>query len=97
METTGSDAASLWQGILDELKEILSEVTVLRYFGGTEGVSLANGVLTVRLPEGKEGAQLAPFEAAFDLWAVSAVLAIAAAFLLPAAGRDVRRWLQQAL
>lgn len=40
--------------------------------------------------------QLAPFEAAFDLWAVSAVLAIAAAFLLPAAGRDVRRWLQQA-
>ena len=63
METTGSDAASLWQGILDELKEILSEVTVLRYFGGTEGVSLANGVLTVRLPEDKEGAQLAPFEA----------------------------------
>ena len=40
--------------------------------------------------------QLASFDVAFDLGAVSAVLAIAAAFFFPGAGRDVRRWLKAA-
>ena len=38
--------------------------------------------------------QLAPLDAAFDLWAVSAVMSIAAAVLLVTAGGDVRRWLR---
>lgn len=38
--------------------------------------------------------QLAPLDAAFDLWAASAVMGVAAAVLLVAAGRDVRRWLR---
>lgn len=63
MATNDPEASALWRGILDELKEILSEVTVLRYFGGTEGETLADGILTVRLPADKEAAQLAPFEA----------------------------------
>lgn len=37
--------------------------------------------------------QLAPFDAALDLWAAASVLAIAAAVLLVNAGRDVRRWI----
>lgn len=37
--------------------------------------------------------QLAPFDAAFDLWALSAVAAVAAGVLLVTAGGDVRRWL----
>lgn len=40
--------------------------------------------------------QLAPFDAAFDLWALSAVMSVAAAVLLVAAGSDVRRWLRMA-
>lgn len=39
--------------------------------------------------------QLAPLDAAFDLWAVSAVMSVAAAVLLVAAGGDVRRWLRR--
>ncbi len=57
-----AQAEALWGQILDELKEVLSEVTVLRYFGGTAGVSLADGVLTVSVPEDKDEGQLAPFE-----------------------------------
>ena len=57
MATNDPEASALWRGILDELKEILSEVTVLRYFGGTEGESLADGILTVRLPADKEAAR----------------------------------------
>ena len=37
--------------------------------------------------------QLAPFDAAFDLWAISAVMGIASAVALVTAGGDVRRWL----
>lgn len=37
--------------------------------------------------------QLAPFDIAFDLWALSAVAAVAAGVLLVTAGGDVRRWL----
>lgn len=37
--------------------------------------------------------QLAPFDAALDLWAAASVMAIAAAVLLVNAGRDVRRWI----
>ena len=37
--------------------------------------------------------QLAPFDAAFDLWALTAVAAVAAAVALVTAGGDVRRWL----
>ncbi|MBM6675396.1 hypothetical protein H6A07_01365 [Olsenella uli] len=37
--------------------------------------------------------QLAPFDVAFDLWALSAVAAVAGAVLLVTAGSDVRRWL----
>ena len=40
--------------------------------------------------------QLAPFDAAFDLWALSAVMSVAAAVLLVVAGGDVRRWLRMA-
>lgn len=40
--------------------------------------------------------QLAPFDAALDLWALSAVMAVAAAVLLVSAGADVRRWLRRA-
>ena len=40
--------------------------------------------------------QLAPFDAAFDLWAISAVMSVAAAVLLVVAGGDVRRWLRMA-
>ncbi|HIY51021.1 MAG TPA: hypothetical protein IAA43_03650 [Candidatus Olsenella avicola] len=36
--------------------------------------------------------QLAPFDAAFDLWALAAVTSVAAAFLLVTAGADVNRW-----
>ena len=36
--------------------------------------------------------QLAPFDAAFDLWAISAVMGIASAVALVTAGGDVRRW-----
>ena len=39
--------------------------------------------------------QLAPFDAALDLWALSAVMAVAAAVLLVSAGADVRRWLRR--
>lgn len=39
--------------------------------------------------------QLAPLDAAFDLWAVSAVMSVAAAVLLVTAGGDVRRWLRR--
>lgn len=38
--------------------------------------------------------QLAPIDVAFDLWAVSAVMGVAAAVLLVTAGGDVRRWLR---
>ncbi len=41
--------------------------------------------------------QLAPFDAALDLWALSAVMAVAAAVLLVSAGADVRRWLRRVL
>ena len=58
-DMTGADA--LWQRALDELKDVLSEVTVLRYFGGTAGVSLEGGTLAVLLPEDKEAGQLLPF------------------------------------
>ena len=58
-DMTGADA--LWQRALDELKDVLSEVTVLRYFGGTRGVSLEGGTLAVLLPEDKEAGQLLPF------------------------------------
>lgn len=37
--------------------------------------------------------QLARFDAAFDLWALAAVAAVAAAVALVTAGGDVRRWL----
>lgn len=37
--------------------------------------------------------QLAPFEVAFDLWALSAVMGISAAVALVTAGGDVRHWL----
>lgn len=40
--------------------------------------------------------QLAPFDAALDLWALSAVMSVAAAVLLVSAGADVRRWLRRA-
>ncbi len=40
--------------------------------------------------------QLAPFDAALDLWALSAVMSAAAAVLLVSAGADVRRWLRRA-
>lgn len=39
--------------------------------------------------------QLAPFDAALDLWALSAVMSVAAAVLLMAAASDVRRWLHR--
>ena len=39
--------------------------------------------------------QLAPFDAALDLWALSAVMAVAAAVLLVSAGADVRCWLRR--
>lgn len=61
MEQDRTEADVLWQRALDELKDVLSEVTVLRYFGGTTGVSLERGTLTVLLPEEKEAGQLAPF------------------------------------
>lgn len=38
--------------------------------------------------------QLVPFEHALDIWAASAVMTVAAAMLLSAAGKDVRRWLR---
>ena len=59
MDTAKADL--LWRQALQELNEVLSEVTVLRYFGGTKGVSLEGDTLTVRLPEDKEAGQLAPF------------------------------------
>ena len=37
--------------------------------------------------------QLASFDAALDLWALSAVMGISAAVALVSAGGDVRRWL----
>ncbi|WP_346696440.1 hypothetical protein [Thermophilibacter mediterraneus] len=37
--------------------------------------------------------QLAPFDAAFDLWAVSAVMGVVGGVLLVTAGKDVRAWL----
>ena len=37
--------------------------------------------------------QLAPFDSAFDLWALAAVASVAAAIALVTAGGDVRRWL----
>ena len=40
--------------------------------------------------------QLAPFDAALDLWALSAVMAVAAAVLLVSTGADVRRWIRRA-
>lgn len=49
--------------------------------------------------EGAEGGrvmlpvQLASFDAALDLWALSAVMGISAAVALVSAGGDVRRWL----
>lgn len=56
-------AAALWREILEELKAILTEVTVLRYFGGTEGLALQDDALEVALPDDKDAAQLEPFEA----------------------------------
>lgn len=37
--------------------------------------------------------QIAPFDVAFDLWAVSAVMGVAGGILLVTAGKDVRAWL----
>ena len=37
--------------------------------------------------------QIAPFDVAFDLWAVSAVMGGAGGILLVTAGKDVRAWL----
>ncbi len=52
------NAIELWQKVLDVLTVALSEVTVLQYFGGSVGVSLVDGVLSVELPEGKDGQTL---------------------------------------
>ena len=55
------DAATIWARAKEDLKAVLSEVTMLRYFGETVGTSLVDGVLEVSLPEGGDAAQLAPF------------------------------------
>lgn len=52
-------AETLWQSILQTLSEALTEVTVYNYFGTTStGLSFENSVLTVQLPEDKNGSQL---------------------------------------
>ena len=62
-------------------------------------VTVATCLLTMLgLDPGHGGAtmlpvRLAPLDAALDLWALSAVMSVAAAVLLTVAGGDVRRWL----
>lgn len=60
MET---DAALLWTKALQVLTDILSEITVLRYFGGSVGLSLIDNTLQISLPEEKNINELAPFHA----------------------------------
>lgn len=59
-------AETLWQSILQTLSEALTEVTVYNYFGMSSiGLSLENSVLTVQLPEDKDGAQLSQLFGSF--------------------------------
>jgi chromosomal replication initiator protein len=52
------NAKILWQAALDELSKLLTDLEVMRYFGGSEGVSFENNLLTIALPEDKDGALL---------------------------------------
>ncbi len=51
-------ADGLWQSALKVLSDILSEVNALRYFGGTQGLSIDGNILKVHLPEDKDGQTL---------------------------------------
>lgn len=57
------DASLLWTKTLQVLTDTLAEVTVLRYFGGSVGVSLIDNTLQISLPEDKSIAELTPFNA----------------------------------
>lgn len=53
-----NEAKGLWEATLKELSQLLSQVEVMRYFGGSEGLSLDGQTLKISLPEDKDGALL---------------------------------------
>ncbi len=53
-----NEAKNLWQYALEELSAVLSAVTVMQFFGDSEGIALDGTKLTIRLPEDKDGTLL---------------------------------------
>lgn len=51
-------AATLWEKTLTELRNILTEVTVMNVFGQSRGVSLVDNVLTVEVSDGRPAAEI---------------------------------------
>ncbi len=51
-------AATLWEKTLTELRNILTEVTVMNVFGQSRGVSLVDNTLTVEVSEGRPAEEI---------------------------------------